>query len=582
MISFKHKTISTKGLIGCGLTAVLALMGCADWNDHYDQNTSVLGSQQSSLWENIENNGQLTQFASLLKKAGYDKILQGSQTYTVWAPVDGSFDYDALTATEGSLLLKEFIQNHVARNNYPASGTINNLPIYMLNEKMMHFDGSGAYTMQGVSVAQPNLASSNGTIHTLNGKLPFMQNIYESLFDKTYPLDSIANYFQRYDIKEIDPNRSVAGPIINGELTYLDTVYNENNILFRLFHADIQQEDSNFTMIVPTNDAWNKAKATISKYYNYIPSFEFMKNTETGTNRELTKIEILDTDFLKDSVVNMNLVRDLFYNNNLYDHKKLNNLQEGQVLQCDSLYSTTFSKIYSEDAAALFTGMHRADKSNGTVWITDTLRMHPWTSWNPEIKIEAEMANYVSSYSNVAESDKNARVRVLPSTQNPAVTGTISNDAYLEVPSISTATNPGVVFYLPDVRSTTYKVGIVIVPANIISTYVTPKPNYFNVTMGYADETGKNIDNYRDWRYLDYFESNIEKVDTIWLGEMTFPIAYIGTDSYPYIRVTSAIRAAQRDTYDRTLRIDCLILRPKELADYIEAHPDYKYDDGKY
>ena len=27
-----------------------------------------------------------------------------------------------------------------------------------------------------------------------------------------------------------------------------------------------------------------------------------------------------------------------------------------------------------------------------------------------------------------------------------------------------------------------------------------------------------------------------------------------------------------------SLRIDCIILRPKELDDHLKEHPDYKYD----
>ena len=38
----------------------------------------------------------------------------------------------------------------------------------------------------------------------------------------------------------------------------------------------------------------------------------------------------------------------------------------------------------------------------------------------------------------------------------------------------------------------------------------------------------------------------------------------------------------ERQQYDRKLRIDCLILRPKELDDYLKEHPDYKYDTGLY
>ena len=96
--------------------------------------------------------------------------------------------------------------------------------------------------------------------------------------------------------------------------------------------------------------------------------------------------------------------------------------------------------------------------------------------------------------------------------------------------------------------------------------------------MGYADATGSNDDKNTKWA-VDSLVSNVNKVDTMYLGDFTFPMAYAGTGNYyPYLRVNSDVKSKERIYYDRTLRIDCLILRPKELDDYLKAHPDYKYD----
>jgi len=62
-------------------------VSCSDWDDHYEADNTILDSQQATLWENISKNANLSQFASLLKKAGYDEVLNASQTYTVWLPL---------------------------------------------------------------------------------------------------------------------------------------------------------------------------------------------------------------------------------------------------------------------------------------------------------------------------------------------------------------------------------------------------------------------------------------------------------------------------------------------------------------
>lgn len=580
MNSFNQKYNSRLCSLCCGAAAALALTACADWNDHYDADTALLDTQQATVWENIQKSDNLSQFASLLKSTGYDAILNASQTYTVWAPVNGSFDYDALSALSSSRLQKEFVENHIARNNYPASGTLNQR-VYTINEKMMQFVGAGNYSIQGIGIDRANLASGNGTIHTLNGKIPFVQNIYEALNNYEFPIDSVSNYFHSYDVKKLNEQKSVQGPTVNGEITYLDSIFDEHNDLFTRYYAYINREDSNYTMIVPTNEAWIKAKAQVSQYYHYLPSFEFMENTSTGADKKKVTVNIKDVKYLQDSIVNLMLSGYLCYNNNLYDNKKLTTLKTGERLQCDSLYGTTNLKIFSDDAARLFENAKRVDMSNGAIWVTDSLRMRSWSAWNPELVLEAEYSSMHSSYVNVAETPE--RITVTSGTQNPAVPGKLSNNSYIEVQPISSSTNPGIVFYLPDVRSTSYSIYAVVVPANITNANRELKPNRFSVSLGYADASGKNEDNDRKWAISSSYVSDTTKIDTIYLGDFTFPMAYIGTGSYyPYMRINSSVTSKERQNYDRTLRLDCIILRPKEFDDFLKEHPDYQYDKGQY
>ena len=584
METYRKKWLIVLSVVICHLSLSAVFVSCSDWDDHYVADTSVLPSQRATLWENIEGNGNLKQFSDLIRKAGYDSVLNASQTFTVWAPVNNSFDYDHLATLSKSRLQKEFVQNHIARNNYPVSGTVNER-VFMLNEKLNLFSGS---SMGGIDVDSINLASSNGVIHTLRGKIPFVQNIYESLdTNSTFPIANISRFYHSYDVKKLNENKSVAGPTLNGEITYLDSVFDEHNELFSRYYAYINVEDSNYTMLVPTDDAWDKAKATVSKYFNYVPSFEFMENTSTtASEKKKVTVNIADVEYLQDSIVNLMLTGYLCYNNNLYDNKKLSALKTGETLQCDSLYGTTMSKIYTEDAARLFENAQRVEMSNGSIWVTDSLRMRTWTAWNPEIILESEITSMVASTVNMDGSSPEIK-SVTPGTQNPDVYGRVSRNMYVEIPPVSASTNPGVVFYLPNVRSTTYSLYAVVVPANITSTNFEVKPNRFTATIGYVDERGINEEvkmlNPEDPEKNPPFINDSSRVDTVYLGDVTFPVAYAGTGSYyPYLRLNSNVTSRIRAQYDRTLRFDCIILRPKELVDYLREHPDYKYDNGNY
>ena len=261
---------------------VIVFTGCSDWDDHFDANTSVVETQNATLWQNIEKDVNLTQFAELLRRTGYDKRLDASQTYTVWAPEDNTFDFQTVSAYGNDRLVKEFVENHIARNNYPASGNMDK-DIYMLNEKKMHFSGAfpapsegAGYIIQGLMLKQLNRSSSNGILHTIDGRMRFLSSIYEALDNLDYPVDSVSAYVHSFDEKIIDEGRSKPGPIMNGEQTYLDTIYYEHNDLLSLMNAHINHEDSSYTMVLPTNKAWEESLTKIREYCNYLPRLNIL------------------------------------------------------------------------------------------------------------------------------------------------------------------------------------------------------------------------------------------------------------------------------------------------------------------
>lgn len=558
---------------------LLTTASCSDWDDHYDADTQLLDSQKGSLWENISKKGELSQFASLLQQTGYGDVLNQPQTYTVWAPANNSFDYESLRSTNQERLVREFVENHIARNLYPASGNVDQ-KVLMLNDKMMHFQGAGSYHIQDVNVSQANVSAGNGTLHVLQSQIPFLPNIYESLNNETYPIDSISDFYHKYDISVLNTAKSVPGPTKNGEITYLDSIIEKDNSLYYQFNAYINREDSNYTMLLPTNEAWLKAKNAVSQYYNYVESFDVNDSVASMSKGHITRARI-NAEYLRDSLVQHFLLDNLTYNNNIYDNTGLKTLQAGETLQCDSLTSTTFAKLYSTDAAALFQDAQRVDKSNGAVWVADSLNIPHWTTWCPELRQEAESNLLLAGVFNGSYEQ-----RVVNATaQNPAITGAISSRRYLEISPASSSSNPEVAFYLRGVRSATYNVYVVTVPANITNANRDTLPNRLIVTMCYAKANGA-LDEMRMRSPVtnsNVHLTNPSKIDTLCLGEFTFPTAYYGLGSssqpyYPYIRLRSNVTNAQSASYDRTLRIDRIILRPKMLDEYLQAHPDYKYN----
>ena len=576
------KTEIVKVLLGAAFFTLHSSLftSCSDWDDHFDAGTSVTASQEGSLWTNIEQNKELTQFTSLLKKVGYDNLLNQAQSYTVWAPKDGTFDYAALQQESDANVLRQFVQNHIARNNYPASGEVGER-IYMLNKKVMNFASTAdGYAMQDVPLQLPSIGANNGIIHQLEGKIPFLPNIYESLNNQDFPIDSISDYFHASDTLILDESRSVQGPAVNGEITYLDEVYTERNELYSYYRAYINREDSSYSMLVPNNEAWTKAKNRLNQLFTFPDQLRtslFIENNGKFERKDTT-ITINNAAHVQDSIVNRWILNNLFFNNRLYDNQKLANLQDGETLVCDSLRNTCDYIYNAAEARELLKDAKRVDKSNGAIFITDTLRQPVWKGWCPMIQVEAENNYYLASYDNTFREPQ--RKRVSSSNQNPQVSGNVSNGYYLEVEPASSTSDEKVWFFLPNVRSATYRAFIRIVPSNITNTYITEVlPNRFRAYMGYSNINATSgrleVKEYQFKTPEDRanFESDPTGLSLIDLGEVTFPHCYANLgDYYPWLRIESN---PGRGDYDHTLRIDYIMLIPVELYDKLQEDPDY-------
>lgn len=575
--TFKH--IMTALCLG------VVFAGCSDWDDHYENTSAQTVNSTATLWENLSvlEAGRFSQFASLVKKAGYDTVLTASQTYTVWAPVNGAItNYDELMQMSVDRLRTEFVENHIAHNSYPASGAIDHR-IIMLNKKVDYFTGDPAgYLLNDSHISMPNIPSVNGVIHALEGQMPFRPNVYEGLDTLDERISDFARFFHSFDHSVLNLAKSTPGPVVDGEMTYLDSVCDNWNDLYDRFRAYINVEDSNYTMIVPTNYAYQNALERVKKYYNYTPHFFYRDNTSTNAQM-MHELEVnIDAEYLHDSIVKRAMLQQLFINNNYSDNRKL---KTGELLP-DSLYNTMNVKLFSDDVNKLFYNTERRVMSNGVMYyVNDTLGLPDWITWNPFIRIEAE--------------DGGARANVFNGTAltqgaywDPTVYGNSlempSNNRYLEVIPLSQSNNPEVDFYISGVRSTTYNVYGVFVPDMTKvqrdsteegwSDYYYPldnvKPNRVRVQMGYNNEDGTSVEKwFGSSRGSTTFDTDPSRIDTVFFGEFTFPIAYVHTGYAPYIRIESRVTNAN---FDRNLRIDCVLLIPKELDLYLKEHPEYE------
>jgi hypothetical protein len=244
----------------------------------------------STLWENISSDEELSNFASVLEATGYANRLSTSQVFTVFAPNNDKLsktecenliaEYNKEKASgikdDKNTVIVEFIQNHIALYNYTVSEASDPQSIRMMNGKGSWFTSN---SLAGVNFQKKNLLASNGVLYVLSDKINYSQNIYEYIKRDTggdEGLDSLSNFLYKYHFTDFQAKESTPGEIVDGKLQYLDSVTTvRNEILDEWLKAKLDSEDSSYYAVLPTNKAW-KEQYEVNKFF-----FKYVHNSQS-------------------------------------------------------------------------------------------------------------------------------------------------------------------------------------------------------------------------------------------------------------------------------------------------------------
>ena len=544
--------------------ALLAATSCSDFSDYNDTPVSDVQQADRTLWENISQNDQLSDFATLVKKAGFDDELSQPHYYTVWAPLNGTYDASSLMSADSATVLYQFVKSHIAEYNHSVSGLVDER-IHALNRKSFAFEGDGQYTYAGHTLRQLNLPNSNGIMHLLDGAARFYPNLYEYLFS-CEGIDSVATFFKRYETSVLDTKNSVLGPTINGKQTYIDSVMITSNSLLNRIKAKLDKEDSTYTMLVPTNEAWLAHYDKISKCYNYINTTVAQNIDEaTSTSSAPTASVTVDAAYTKDSLTRLHLVSDLVYNNNNYYN---NWLIDDTVEPYDTLYSTTY--VYMTNPQEIMSRViDRETMSNGTFCLVDSLAFRPWESWCFPLGQSPLYSRTWTGSNTMVYIDNTLFDAIKYVPKNPAQ----KQLGYLWVTPLSNYGKPQLDVKLRNVLSTTYNIYIVLAPGQDVGEDADGnkflKPNMLDFTLSYCDAKGKLATKKLNQKVVN----DPTRVDTLAVGTFTFPVAYagLGDNVYPNLKITTdfgVFDKAKMAAYTRDFSIISILMRPVELEEF--------------
>ena len=562
--------------------AFVSFSSCSD--DHFDINST---NASGTLWENLLAPQKCDSFAMILQKTivnkkdygipstlTYDNLLKSTKVLTVWAPQDGSYNaahwLNLLEQGDNETVETQFVANHIAYFNYNGSYPVVK-KILLANSKFATYDDAAATnTFNSVPIlndpAYKNIASTNGTLHVLDGASSFYYNLREIL--SVYPeLSDLYKYVESRDTLVFLPGASTPGTTVNGEIHYVDSVFLEYNKVYPIISTN---EDSLSAAILPGNEAWAEALAKVSQSFNYKDNYYYFDYNRSTTTPQVDSIK---SDSVREARTVNAIFNNMFYSLNEQPAFDVTTASPTTVANffatSDSLVSTAYyhrNYLYHQHAPEcneIAEGKTPYEASNGYAFITDHFNFKANKSWQFDIYFDAEDSRYYD-----AENSKNigsyANHQVTPGTRNDSVKGTVRGNYYREFVPSAPSSKEQITYKIPDVMSGTYDIYAVIVPENIIDpSMTTARYNMFTATLAYDF-----LPNGRPVTFANTKEmhSDPTKVDTILLFEnFKFPYAYAGLpNAKPYITLNSTYTRSKRLVATPYFYIDCFILKSKD------------------
>lgn len=593
-----------------GAAMLLGAASCTD--DHFDVR-EVTASGANTIWQNIEANENLDSLSMILKRAKvlkaendrtatltYDSLLHSSQQMTVWAPLDGTYNakyyLDLLDSAEMKTVAgdvnaarayyyqvsNQFCRNHIARFGHDAQP--DNQRIRMMNGKFADYNmTAGTFNNLKLEGEAANLPSANGMLHTINGESPFAYNVYDYIAADP-ELSRINTMLDTMTTFTFDENASTPGAMNEkGEMVYIDSVFLKKCDILDLARAySIEDEDSSYVAVFPTDATFDKAWNAVKGLYNYASSYNYDWTSANGGKFQKTGNDALsfNTDSLSRYSAQVSMLSTMFYSTtNIagYDSKKKDEENVYAILTVDSMLSIggyhAYNPTYNPETGVsginpMFDGLDAntyIKGSNGYIFPVKNYKVGP--EYGLQTRIYSDIS-YGGAIANVTGcvSDMGELVTLDDENTNPEVHGGVMNDRYRYF-AVAGNNQLNVNFKLNGVLSGRYKISVLMLP-NRINIYnqqydkngevIEEKP-LFDARV--IDDKGTLIN--KEVKSIEVPQDSITPI-VLW-EDFKFPYTYAklpnGYESFPILRLSMPYVYQVRGK-SKALSIAAIILEP--------------------
>ena len=572
--NIKHKFLAVVMLLG----SMLAGSSCED-------NVGIKVTPETpfadkTLYEVLVNDPELTDFVEVLNACGphcADSLFNHSRVYTLWAPVNGTFNKDSIIKetvadTTGNSnrdhVFRTFVEAHIANHLVAANGTLDSdNTILLLNSKNAVFAGDykSGYTFSGIELGERNIRVRNGLLHKIVAPSEYRYSIWEYL-KIAENVDSVATFLYSHDITKFNPDASIPGPVIDQQQTYLDSVFTTSNSWLSSWAnpphtwggvGNLNSEDSSYVVYVPSNKMWTEMIAKAEKYFAYDLGYD----ATTPAMQQQMKVR----DSLRTHYSRFHNLKYITFSNN----------EQKFVESSDSLMpayrSVARRPIFAKKDLDKYVISER-ELSNGTFKVVDAMPYAPTDLWHDTIFLECENS---SMWGYASAEDIPTAISTISVNKNDIIKDSLlagaevsgSNYFYYESKEDPITTY----FKLPKVLAAKYNVAFIVVPRHITNPDIKKEelyPSRFTVTI--TQELSSGIDTLIVTDKRTPYATNPLKLDTIFLmqGKDTAEVEFKACEFYDAksqadYRAQFDIRTnTGRGGTDMSMRLDKIILIP--------------------
>lgn len=586
--------------------AVMAVSCTDTWDDHYE-NGQTSGTTTMAYLQ-----AHASEFAEVIKAAGYEEKLSSSQMLTILAPQNGSFDKNALLQmiADGNKkeVVERFIENHLML--YPVS--LNNEPklVSLLNDKKIQFGTLADNTIEDVPVLEPNIVCSNGVVHVMQDEINYKPNVLEQIksnyekyladngLEDSNDIISLYTFLRKYDADSLDELHSVEfGQDEYGNVVYSDSVMIRNNTVLKSLKADIYTEDSAFWAIDPGVANYQKLYNEALKYFNFNIAYAESQERRDSMQRYFAQFHTIGEFFFNANTnegdIESKTTKGDSLTTTMFNRRtwKLHNYKapfkpKGILSNVDETQTCSNGYVFKFADGTPSTSGSETETETETESSTDTsFPISVYDAFFHDIRIETQPTTMVQPTGRNSSEEwtvDNTSTKMWYSTSNDSVT-----NGYMKIEGNGITGKPTVSFKLSNTYSGTYDIYIVMLPWSVFNPIYDEEGNLdtsnmipvkFKSYLFEADENNVipyltnnvNVDNFtsgNDGRpnFVEYKHATM--VDTVFVGTHTFNYCYEHTSSSSaYLKLALERSVAERNQglFDNKFLIDFIYLFPHE------------------